>query len=184
MHGYLCPILSEPPRVIIYNTYSDTRNLRVRCFQAWELQFYSRAIFGHQVPCYVFSQSYQRPQLLNGSFQTDPSDLEVTYCCCQACNAYFLSRQRRIRMLLVECRLQGWVRADCVLRILNKVSGEEVEDGENVTLEDVVEAVRNCDDFHSACNFLKQECQICYNAVPRNKVRPSTFTSSTFILNA
>ena len=68
-------------------------------------------------------------------------------------------------MILVEGRLKGWLRAEMVINILDA----GVPDTE-VTVEDVVEAVRNCVDTKSAMAYLRQECQICFSTYPMGKV--------------
>lgn len=70
-------------------------------------------------------------------------------------------------MILVEGKLQSWGRAEIVTRILD----EEVDTGNiEASLEEVVEAVRNCGDRASSLVFLKQYCQICYSQFPMTKV--------------
>ncbi|XP_005111217.1 E3 ubiquitin-protein ligase lubel [Aplysia californica] len=72
---------------------------------------------------------------------------------------------RRTRMILVEGRLKSWGRAEMVISILDQgVPRTEV------SLEDVVEAVRNCRDRQSALAYLQQECQICYATFPMSKI--------------
>ena len=40
----------------------------------------------------------------------------------------------------------------------------------NVTMADVIEAVRNCADVTKALEYLQQECTICYGQFPAGKV--------------
>lgn len=76
--------------------------------------------------------------------------------------------ERRTRLILVEGKLQSWGRAEIVIRILD----EEVATGNLVaSLEEVVEAVRNCGDRASSLIFLKQYCEICYSQFPMTKIR-------------
>lgn len=93
---------------------------------------------------------------------------------------YFLILQRRIRMVLVEGKLRSWGRAELVIKLLDHdlpaaYSSQGITNGEDYycTLEDVVEAVRNCEDKRSALVYLMQECQICFSHYPMSKVRVS-----------
>jgi hypothetical protein len=72
-------------------------------------------------------------------------------------------------MVFVEGKLRSWGRAEMVVTILDK----EVTESENpleCTLEDIIEAVRNCGDRKSSLVYLKQTCGICYSNFPMTKV--------------
>ncbi|XP_063439379.1 uncharacterized protein LOC134720797 [Mytilus trossulus] len=76
--------------------------------------------------------------------------------------------ERRLRLILVEGKLQSWGRAEIVIRILDEeVATKNIE----ASLEEVVEAVRNCGDRASSLVFLKQYCEICYCQFPMTKIR-------------
>ena len=76
--------------------------------------------------------------------------------------------QRRARMIMVEGKLQSWGRALTVIKILDTdVAGGSLD----ATLEEIVEAVRNCGDRHSSLAYLQQMCQICFCPYPMGKVR-------------
>ncbi|RUS89414.1 hypothetical protein EGW08_002851, partial [Elysia chlorotica] len=79
--------------------------------------------------------------------------------------------ERRVRMIYVEGRLHSWGRADMVIKILDQDAEiqEDLDEG-RVTLEDIVEAVRDCQDRASALAYLRQECQICFGRFPMNKI--------------
>ncbi|KAL3860237.1 hypothetical protein ACJMK2_010391 [Sinanodonta woodiana] len=77
--------------------------------------------------------------------------------------------ERRIRLILVESKLQSWGRAEVVIKILDNEMNN-VEDPLNCTLEDVVEAVRNCGDRRASVAFLTQECGICFSKYPMSKI--------------
>lgn len=84
------------------------------------------------------------------------------------CNLYL---QRRIRTVLVEARLQSWGRAETVVKILdNDLETLKQESDYDYTLEDVVEAVRNCQDRRSSIVYLQRECVICMSRFPMSKV--------------
>ena len=74
-------------------------------------------------------------------------------------------------MIYVEGRLLSWGRADMVIKILDQDAEiqNDLDEG-TVTLEDIVEAVRDCQDRASALAYLRQECQICFGRYPMNKV--------------
>ncbi|WAR13488.1 RNF31-like protein [Mya arenaria] len=75
---------------------------------------------------------------------------------------------RRIRMVFVEGKLRSWGRAETVVRILDEdVAGNE--GSLQCTLDDIIEAVRNCGDRRSSLIFLKQECGICFSYYPMSK---------------
>ncbi|GFR69577.1 E3 ubiquitin-protein ligase RNF31 [Elysia marginata] len=79
--------------------------------------------------------------------------------------------ERRVRMIYVEGRLHSWGRADMVIKILDQeVELQQDLDEGHVTLEDIVEAVRDCQDRTSALAYLRQECQICFGRFPMNKI--------------
>lgn len=46
--------------------------------------------------------------------------------------------------------------------------------GEDIVLDEVVEAVRQCGNRHTALLFLQQECMICYCPSPASKVNCNT----------
>lgn len=77
--------------------------------------------------------------------------------------------QRRIRMIFIEGKLKSWGRAELVIKILDNDLPEE-----DISLEDVVEAVRNCQDRNSALAYLQQECALCFTNFPMSKVRLHT----------
>ncbi|KAK3603441.1 hypothetical protein CHS0354_009421 [Potamilus streckersoni] len=77
--------------------------------------------------------------------------------------------ERRIRLILVESKLQSWGRAEVVIKILDNEMNN-AEDPLNCTLEDVVEAVRNCGDRRASVAFLTQECGICFSKYPMSKI--------------
>lgn len=70
--------------------------------------------------------------------------------------------QRRVRMVLVEGRLQGWIRAKAVIQIFTCPD-------QDFALQDVIEAVRNCGDVASSLVYLRQECEICFSNYPMSK---------------
>ncbi|KAJ8303183.1 hypothetical protein KUTeg_019579 [Tegillarca granosa] len=76
--------------------------------------------------------------------------------------------QRRIRMILVEGRLQSWGRAATVIKILDHDVADKTLEAE---LEDIVEAVRNCGDRQSSLIYLQQDCDCCYGKFPMSKIR-------------
>ncbi|XP_060601251.1 E3 ubiquitin-protein ligase RNF31-like [Ruditapes philippinarum] len=81
-----------------------------------------------------------------------------------------IDKERRVRMVFVEGKLRSWGRAEMVVTILDK----EVTESENpleCTLEDIIEAVRNCGDRKSSLVYLKQTCGICYSNFPMTKIR-------------
>ena len=57
-----------------------------------------------------------------------------------------------------------WGRAENVVRLLDDMP-------EDVTVVDVIEAVRQCDAREAAINYLQQECLMCYSSYPASKVR-------------
>ncbi|KAK3086203.1 hypothetical protein FSP39_015157 [Pinctada imbricata] len=79
-----------------------------------------------------------------------------------------LNFERRARMIMVEGKLQSWGRAHTVIRILDI---DVAEKGLEATLEDIVEAVRNCGDRQSSLAYLQQECQLCFCYYPMGKIR-------------
>ncbi|XP_071091863.1 E3 ubiquitin-protein ligase RNF31-like isoform X1 [Haliotis cracherodii] len=79
--------------------------------------------------------------------------------------------ERRIRTVLVEARLQSWGRAETVVKILdNDLETLKQESDYEYTLEDVVEAVRNCQDRRSSIVYLQRECVICMSRFPMSKM--------------
>ncbi|XP_067651043.1 E3 ubiquitin-protein ligase RNF31-like isoform X2 [Haliotis asinina] len=79
--------------------------------------------------------------------------------------------ERRIRTVLVEARLQSWGRAEIVVKILdNDLDKLKQESDYEYTLEDVVEAVRNCQDRRSSIIYLQRECVICMSKFPMSKM--------------
>ncbi|XP_052816593.1 uncharacterized protein LOC128243102 isoform X2 [Mya arenaria] len=80
-----------------------------------------------------------------------------------------IDKNRRIRMVFVEGKLRSWGRAETVVRILDEdVAGNE--GSLQCTLDDIIEAVRNCGDRRSSLIFLKQECGICFSYYPMSKI--------------
>lgn len=79
-------------------------------------------------------------------------------------------------MILVEGKLKSWGRADLVIKILDDYLPDE-----NVSLEDIVDAVRNCHDRQSALVYLQQECLICFATFPMNKVNLIHHSLSFFL---
>ncbi|XP_064611767.1 E3 ubiquitin-protein ligase lubel-like [Liolophura sinensis] len=75
--------------------------------------------------------------------------------------------ERRVRMVLVEGRLQGWIRAKAVIHIFTRPD-------QNFALQDVIEAVKNCGDVASSLVYLQQECEICFSNYPMSKIRNFT----------
>ncbi len=65
--------------------------------------------------------------------------------------------------------MQGWGRAENVLKILDMLESEQ-----EATVEDVIEAVSNCGNINDSLKFLKQECQICFAPYPMSKVLVTT----------
>lgn len=93
-----------------------------------------------------------------------------------------VDRERRIRMILVEGKLKSWGRAELVIKLLdqdlpNNYPGGSLSQGEEspYSLEDVIEAVRNCNDRNSARAYLTQECSTCYSLYPMSKIRSLNF---------
>ncbi|KAL8619465.1 hypothetical protein ACOMHN_011816 [Nucella lapillus] len=96
-------------------------------------------------------------------------------------------RERRIRMILVEGQLKSWGRAEMVIKLLDvdlpltypppRHHPQHRSDGEDppFTLEDVVEAVRNCRDRQSARVYLTQQCLTCFACYPMSKIRNLNF---------
>ena len=72
-------------------------------------------------------------------------------------------------MVFVEGKLQSWGRAETVIIILD-TEAEQLEDVVDCTLDDLVEAVKNCGDRKRSLAYLKQECGICFSYYPMNKV--------------
>ncbi|KAK6982277.1 E3 ubiquitin-protein ligase rnf31, partial [Biomphalaria glabrata] len=79
--------------------------------------------------------------------------------------------ERRIRLVLVEGSLKSWGRAELVIKLLDS----DQLNNESITLEDIVEAVRNCRDRQSAIAYLQQECQLCFTLFPMSKIRSLNF---------
>ena len=74
-------------------------------------------------------------------------------------------------MVLVEGKLKSWGRAETVIRILDEDMTVDDDDASlQCTLEDVIEAVRNCGNRKSSLVYLRQECAICYAFFPMPKV--------------
>ncbi|XP_059156030.1 E3 ubiquitin-protein ligase lubel-like isoform X2 [Physella acuta] len=101
--------------------------------------------------------SYSTSVITHGDFQKMIKDRSIPV-------------ERRIRLILVEGALKSWGRADLVIKILDS----ELEN-ENIALEDVVEAVRNCQDKTSALAYLQQQCEICLTNFPMSKIRNLNF---------
>ncbi|KAL5021065.1 hypothetical protein ScPMuIL_000220 [Solemya velum] len=81
-----------------------------------------------------------------------------------------IDASRRIRMILVEGKLQSWGRAATVIKILDNDLNKD--DYPECTLEDVIEAVRNCTgDKAAALVYLSEECMTCYSKFPKSKIR-------------
>ncbi|CAH1779905.1 unnamed protein product [Owenia fusiformis] len=78
-----------------------------------------------------------------------------------------IDAERRTREILVEGRLKSWEEAESVMKIL-EIGDEEM----NVTLEDIIEAVKtNSGDVYGTLDYLKQECEICYETFPMHYIR-------------
>ncbi|BFZ13030.1 hypothetical protein BsWGS_16069 [Bradybaena similaris] len=102
--------------------------------------------------CHSFSTSI----IFHGEFQKMVMDKNV-------------NKDRRTRMIFVEGQLRSWGRAELVIKILDN----DLPD--NVSLEDVVEAVRNCQDRNSALAYLQQQCALCFANFPMSKIRNLNF---------
>ncbi|OWF56472.1 uncharacterized protein LOC110446780 [Mizuhopecten yessoensis] len=75
---------------------------------------------------------------------------------------------RRVRMILVEGKLQSWGRAEVVIKILDiDIANKTVE----ASLAEIVEAVKNCQDYKSSIVYLSQECQICMSRFAMSRIR-------------
>ncbi|XP_060066432.1 uncharacterized protein LOC132546733 [Ylistrum balloti] len=75
---------------------------------------------------------------------------------------------RRVRMILVEGKLQSWGRAEVVIKILDvDVANNTVE----ASLGEIVEAVKNCQDYKSSLVYLSQECEICMGKFAMSRIR-------------
>ncbi|XP_033753784.1 LOW QUALITY PROTEIN: E3 ubiquitin-protein ligase RNF31-like [Pecten maximus] len=75
---------------------------------------------------------------------------------------------RRVRMILVEGKLQSWGRAEVVIKILDiDVATKKVE----ASLGEIVEAVKNCQDYKSSLVYLSQECEICTGKFAMSRIR-------------
>ncbi|XP_069114483.1 uncharacterized protein [Argopecten irradians] len=75
---------------------------------------------------------------------------------------------RRVRMILVEGKLQSWGRAEVVIKILDvDVANNQIE----ASLGEIVEAVKNCQDYKSSMVYLSQECQICMGRFAMSRIR-------------
>jgi len=68
---------------------------------------------------------------------------------------------------MVEGKLQSWGRAETVIKILDT---DAAHGALEATLEEIVEAVRNCGDRQSSLVYLQQDCQCCYTLYPMSKV--------------
>lgn len=75
--------------------------------------------------------------------------------------------QRRARVALVEARLQGWGRAENVIKL--------IDEGLEVTVNEVIDAVLQRGDLTRARDFLQQECCICLMTYPASQVRINGF---------
>ena len=80
-------------------------------------------------------------------------------------------------MILVEGKLQSWGRADMVVKLLDvdlpaayRSSGLAPGEEAPYSLEDVVEAARNCRDRQTARVYLMQQCSTCFAYYPMSKV--------------
>jgi len=73
-------------------------------------------------------------------------------------------------MVFVEGQLRSWGRAETVITILDQDITNSAEPLD-VSLDDVIEAVRNCGDRRSSLKYLQQECGLCYTCYPMPKVR-------------
>lgn len=74
-------------------------------------------------------------------------------------------------MVLVEGKLRSWGRAELVIKLLDEyLPAAYTHDDSHYSLEDVVEAVRNCRDRQSALAYLTQECSICFAPYPMGRV--------------
>ena len=72
-------------------------------------------------------------------------------------------------MVFVEGKLQSWGRAETVIIILD-TEADQLKDVVDCSLDDIVEAVKNCGDRKRSLGYLKQECGICFSYYPMNKV--------------
>ena len=79
-------------------------------------------------------------------------------------NAVFVptQSQRRARVALVEAGLQGWGRAENVITL--------IDEGLEVTVTEVIDAVLQRGNLTQARDFLQQECCICYMTYPASQV--------------
>ncbi|XP_052234054.1 uncharacterized protein LOC127846658 isoform X8 [Dreissena polymorpha] len=81
-----------------------------------------------------------------------------------------LPKERRIRMVFIEGKLKSWGRAEMVIRILDEDLKED-DGNQTWTLEDIIDAVRNCvGDHRSTLVYLNQECQLCFCLYPMSKI--------------
>ncbi|KAH3769399.1 hypothetical protein DPMN_170666 [Dreissena polymorpha] len=73
-------------------------------------------------------------------------------------------------MVFIEGKLKSWDRAEMVIRILDEDLKED-DGNQTWTLEDIIDAVRNCvGDHRSTLVYLNQECQLCFCLYPMSKV--------------
>jgi hypothetical protein len=77
-----------------------------------------------------------------------------------------LDPDRRLRIILSESRLQGWARAENVLRLIN--SEPPLTDG--VLLSDIIEAARSFGSVSKCRRFLQKECEVCYSTYPSRQI--------------
>ncbi|ESO87906.1 hypothetical protein LOTGIDRAFT_52443, partial [Lottia gigantea] len=82
------------------------------------------------------------------------------------CNS--VSNSRRTRMVFMEGKLKSWGRAETVIKIVDEELSKSCL--EMSSLEDVIEACRNCLGFKTSLGYLQQECEICYTKFPMNKI--------------
>ena len=68
--------------------------------------------------------------------------------------------QRRIRAILAEKDLASWGRAETAIKLIDM----------EFSLEDSVEAAKNCGDLKRCLRYLKQECPLCTEEFPMSQV--------------
>ncbi|XP_064640262.1 E3 ubiquitin-protein ligase RNF31-like isoform X2 [Lineus longissimus] len=77
-------------------------------------------------------------------------------------------KERRVRALLVQGRLNTWEAAEVILDVLQDRALDLAES----TLEDIVDAARNANgDLERCKSYLQQDCTMCFCKFPMNKIR-------------
>lgn len=71
-------------------------------------------------------------------------------------------------MVLVEGKMQGWGRAENVLKVLDLLPSDQ-----EVTIKDIIDAVSDCGNVTDSIKRLLQDCEICYCTSPISKVSRS-----------